>query len=339
MQARWLVILLQARKEGQVSINEKTAAGVQDLPSDLYLKEYSCPVSELKFQAVMVKTRAYSLERRDPDFRPHYIGINPLHYSIIISPVGFAAEESQYKRSPKMLFRDFEGLARRLRSTPREELGGLRSVQQAARSCELALAGCEFLRIPQYEVAGLALRASWLNLEWAETEDSPLARTRAAALRRIALEKYMHAFQKEDVSKLRLGSHGVAMIVAELLREQGRYDEALQWFMRLVTDRSLSGEILRNARNQMELCREQRKGQLERTDSEAVKATRTQERVNLALYQDQRDWLAARLKGSALNEAAVLRSLLDAMQDSGRDPAEFATEEDLRHWLAGKLQA
>jgi uncharacterized protein (DUF2225 family) len=311
--------------------------GRDGLPGDLYLKEFSCPVSELKFSAVMVKSRAYSLESRDPDFRPHYRGINPLHYAVIVSPVGFAAEDSQYKRSPKMMIRDFEGLARRLRSGLRDSLTGERSVEQAARSYEMALASYEFLKVPQYEIAGMALRASWMNLEWSETENNEAGRARAAVLRRIALEKYMYAFEKEDVTKLRLGSHGVSMIVAELLREQGRYDESLRWFMRLVSDRSCAGEMLRNARNQMDLCREQRSGQGDQPGA-AQAPMRHMDRVGLQLYKDQRNWLAGMLQGAPLDESAVLRGLLDALKESGLDPADFATEQQLKEWLLVKLR-
>lgn len=321
-----------------MSHNKTSEVGTDCLPADLYQKEFICPVSELKFTALMVKSRGYSLESRDPDFRPHYRGINPLHYAVIVSPVGFAAEDSQYKRSTQMLFRDFEGLARRLRSGLRDSLVGVRSVEQAARSYEMALACYEFLKVPQYEIAGLALRASWLNLEWSETEHNPAGRTRAAALRRIALEKYMYAFEKEDLTKLRLGSHGVSMIVAELLREQGRYDESLRWFMRLISDRSCSGELLRNARNQMDLCREQRSGHTQQTGAAPV-PTRHLDRVNLQLYKDQRNWLAGKLQEASLDESAVLRGLLDALKECGTNPAGFAGEQELKDWLLAKLQA
>ncbi|MCB1221057.1 MAG: DUF2225 domain-containing protein [Planctomycetales bacterium] len=316
------------------------------LPSEYYVKEYTCPVSELPFQAVVVKSRAYSLEGRDPDFRPHYKGVNPLHYAIIVSPFGFAAEEPQYKRNHSVLFRDREGLAAKLSGGLREDFSGLRTVQQAARSYEMAVAVNECLRVPQYEIAGLALRGSWLNLEWHELEANPSALSRAKVLRRIALEKYMHAFQKEDVSKLKLGSHGVALIVAELLREQGRFEESLQWFMRLVSDRACSSEILRNARNQMDLCKEQRKehgGDLEASPSGVPVAApgpaRSLDRSSLSLYRDQRKWLEGSLAESKLDEGSVCRALLDALKESGRDVSGFASEDALRHWATGKLKA
>ena len=314
------------------------------LPPELYTREFICPVSELPFQAVVVKSRAYSLEGRDPDFRPHYKGVNPLHYAVIVSPYGFAAEESQYKRSRQMLFRDREGLAGLQSGGLREDFSGMRSLQLAARSYELAIAVHEFLRVPQYEIAGLALRGSWMHMECHEEQGSPASLARVQVLRRIALEKYMHAFEKEDVSKLKLGSHGVAMIVAELLREQGRFDESLQWFMRLVSDRACPGEILRNARNQMDLCKEQRGSGGESSSAGdgvamAPGPARSMDRSNLSLYRDQRKWLGSALDGGSMDEGSVCRALLDALKDSGRAVESFASEDALRHWATGKLKA
>jgi uncharacterized protein (DUF2225 family) len=70
---------------------------------------------------------------------------------------------------------------------------------------------------------------------------------------------YKDAYEKEDLSASKIGYAGAGYLIAELLRQQGELDEAVQWFGRIVRDKKASAEILRMTRNQMDICQEARR--------------------------------------------------------------------------------
>lgn len=309
-----------------------------DLPKDYFWREHKCPYSGKTFDSVAVKANAYQVTARDPDFRPHYHGVNPMHYAVLVSPMGFAAEEGTYRRSPELLFRDREALLEVLQMHMMDgDLTGLRTLAQVCRTYEMALACVAHLRMPKSEIAGLALRASWVYMEWAE-EGEESAADQALALRRIALENYLIAYEKEDVSKLKLGGAGVGYVIAELLREQRRFDDSMRWFARIVTDKTAGAEVLRNARNQMELCRNQRQEAKDTGDYEKPVLERSIERTMYQLYRDQSKWLSRIAESNPLTESAILRGALDGLMQAKPDFSRFSSEAELTDWLVSKLK-
>lgn len=152
-----------------MTISMQADSGLPALPREFYWKRHRCPFTEAEFPSIAVKRSAYSLRGRDPDFAPRYDGINPLWYSVVVSPFGFAAEESVYKRSPKLLFRDREALIANIREQQEmPDFSGLRDLPLACLAATRALGFTSFLRIPKHEIAGLALRTSWLYRELVE---------------------------------------------------------------------------------------------------------------------------------------------------------------------------
>jgi uncharacterized protein (DUF2225 family) len=309
-----------------------------DLPSELFWKTFTDPITQAEFRAIQVKSSAYSVRSRDPDFGPRYEGVNPLWYGIIISPSGFAAEEGVYKRSPKLLFRDRARLLELLdEMPPTSQLREMRDIQRACESYTVALQVVEHLRVSLSEVAGMALKASWLFRDWAE-EGHEAAAGLVPMLRGVALEKYLAAYEKEDTSRLKMGSSGVGYLIAELLREQGRFDESLRWFSRVKTDKSTSSEIKRLADNQMETCRQQRARAKEDGTYQRPPRERAKERSVYQLYRDQVRWLAKRAEEGALTDSAILRAAVDGLEQSGLDLGHFAAEEQLAEWLAQAIR-
>jgi uncharacterized protein len=310
-----------------------------ELPPEYYWKQYTCPLTARHFSSIAVKARSYIVKRREPDFRPIYQGLNPMCYSIVVSPAGFAAEEEIYGRSPRLLFKDRDNLLAEL-SDGRDgaSFSQIRDLPLACRSFELALGCTAYLRVAKHDIASLALRASWMFFEWAESGFEP-ARASAQALRGIALEHYLLAYEKEDVTKLKLGSGGVAYLIAELLRERGDYADSLRWFSRVVADKSTGGEIMRQARNQMELCRSQRKAAQEGGAGAAALEERRTERCSYQLYTDQVRWLAALAARGGMVESAVLRGAIDGLMSSGEDFSRFTSAEQLQEWLRQRLSS
>jgi uncharacterized protein (DUF2225 family) len=311
----------------------------QELPKELFWKTFRDPITLAEFQAIHVKSNAYSVRSRAPDFAPHYEGVNPLYYAVIVSPSGFAAEEQVYRRSPKLLFRDRDVLLDELEAMPpATQLTGVRDLQRACESYALALQLTEYLRVPLSDVAGLALKASWVFRDWA-AEGNPAVAGQVPALRALALEKYLQSYEQEDTTRLKLGSSGVGYLIAELLREQGRFDESLRWFSRVKTDKSVTTEIKRLADNQMELCREQRAMAKQAGTYMRPVRERARERAVYQLYRDQIRWLTRRGEQGPLTDGAILRSVLDGLERSGLELGRFETEEQLAAWLAERLKS
>jgi uncharacterized protein len=309
------------------------------LPKEYYWREYTCPLSGRTFDCVAPKSKAFTIRSRGNDFRPFYDGINPLHYAIIVSPIGFAGEEELFRNPAHLMFRDRDGLFGLLRSQPvHGDFAGIRDLPTVCRAYEIALSCSGFIKVPRAEVAGLALRTSWMLQEWAESGNA-VAADQALALRNIALEQYLEAFEKEDVSTLKLGSGGVAYLIAELFREQRKYDDSLRWFALAVSDRSTAAEVLRMARNQMEQCREQRQQAKSDGTYEKPKVERQLERSMYQIFRDQSQWLRQIAEGGTLPESSILRGVLDGLKDGGLDVKGFKAEQDLAAYLAAKLKA
>lgn len=308
------------------------------LPKEFFWREFTCPITGRTFDSVSVKTSAVTVRSRATDFRPIYEGVSPLHYAIIVSPVGFAAEEELFRNPASLRFRDRDGLIGLLQAQPPQgDFCGIRDIPTVCRAYELALSCTGFTRTPRSEIAGLALRTSWMLQEWADSGEAHAA-DQASALRNIALEQYLEAFEKEDVTKLRLGSGGVAYLIAEIMRQQRRYDDSLRWFSKVVADRSTAAEVMRLARNQMEFCREERQSAKASGEYEKPKLDRQIERSMYQIFRDQSQWLAQQAERGALSESAILRGVLDALKAGGLDAAEFKAEQDLADWLAARIK-
>ncbi len=312
---------------------------MEQLPADLYWKSLKDPLTGKPFKAVFVKAKAVSVRERDPDLRPHYKTINPMTYGVIVAPSGFAAEEPVYLRSFAFLFKEKEELAQMLLTREsKPEFNYVRDNLLACKSYELALQCAVFTKTPLHEIAGMSLRAAWLYLSLFENDGPAAAEIRAAELKRKALAAYLVSFEKEDTSALKMGSGGVAFMIAELLRQKGDLDESIKWFSKLVVNKSLRGELKRNMQLQMEICREQRKIMKATGKIVEVEPERVQERAIFAIYRDQITWLENAVADSKLTDNDVIKGLLDGLKASGLDLTEIENTEALTKLVTKKLK-
>jgi uncharacterized protein (DUF2225 family) len=308
-----------------------------ELPPEYFWKSYKDPLTGKSFSAVAVKRSAHSVKSRDPDFGPRYEGINPLWYQVIVAPSGFAGEDALFKRSTQMLLRDPDALREHLEGLPPpRDFNVVRDLQMACEAYSLALSLVGHLRLARHEIASLALKTSWLYRDWADEGNESAAR-QVLTLRRMALEHYLVSYETEDISKLKIGGPGVGYLIAELLREQGKFDESLRWFSRIVTDKAIGTEVKRLARNQMDLCREQRSAARDSGEYERPQPQRMTERAVYQVYRDQAHWLNSQGEASGLSASEVLRALIDAAQLSGIDIGRFGSEQELMDWLTERL--
>jgi uncharacterized protein len=322
----------------EVSVQSTFGGQPPALPKELFWREYSDPLSDSKFQAISVKSSAFNIRGRETDFGPIYDGINPLYYDIVITPSGLAAEDQVLKRSPKLLFKDRDSLVTMIRQIPEETIWlQPRNVERACLAFDRAFACAEFMKIPRSELASMAMKASWVYRELVEDGDET-AKEKCFNYRGYALEKYLDAYENEDLSTLKVGYAGIAYLIGELMRERGQFDEGLRWLARVVTDRQVGGEVKRMARNQLDLCKEQRDKAKESGSYEAPEAERQKLRSMYQLFRDQARWLAKMSEQGDLNESDLLRGILDGVKNSGLDISKAGTEEKLAAYIAKKLQ-
>jgi uncharacterized protein len=309
-----------------------------DLPRELFWREYSDPVSETKFLAVAVKSSAFNVRGRETDFGPIYEGFNPLYYDIVITPSGFAAEEQVLKRSAKLLFKDREGLVQQLQCM-RDDTNWQqpRTLERACLSFDRAFVCVDYIKMPRSEYASMAMKASWVCRELMEGGDEE-AKAKYREYRGYALEKYLDAYENEDLSTLKLGYPGVAYLIGELMRERGQFDDGMRWLSRVVTDREVGGEVKRLARNQLDLCKEQREKAKESGEYEAPEPERAKLRSMYQVYRDQVRWLAQMSEQGELNESDLLRGILDGVKNSGLNISQAANEEQLAAHITKKLR-
>jgi hypothetical protein len=318
---------------------DKSGATKEKLPKGLFWKTLSCPVTEKEFQVLAVKSNAYSVRGRDPDFNVQYDGINPTHYGVFVSPGGFAAEEGVFRRTPKLLFKDLDAVKARMKELKNlPDFNVERPLPLVCYSYELALGYIPYLRLPLSEKAGLALKAAWMYQDLAEKEDNEQAYKRAAELKEIAVDTYSEAYEKEDLSRTKIGGDGVGYLIGELLRQQGKFDDSLRWLSRIVTDKATGSEIKRMGRDQMDLCRQQREvaektGQYKRPEKQ-----RTRERGMYQIYRDQVRWITKIAGEGELGESDIMRGFLDGIKNAKLDFSQFESEEKLAEFITGKLK-
>jgi uncharacterized protein (DUF2225 family) len=242
-------------------------AGCAPLPRELYYKGYTDPLSGLQFEAPQTRASALRPAGRNADLAPRYAGPSPLHYGIVVAPSAFAADASLYGKAAASLIRDFAGLRAHVAAIQATgsaaalsaRYNAERSLFSAAQSYQLAIGCAQFLRLALHEHAALRLRASWVLRDFIASGEADDYRARFPALRSSALELYKRSYEGEDLSATKLGYCGAAYLIGELSREAARYEESYRWLSRVVQDKTCSGDLLRLARERLELCQLQRR--------------------------------------------------------------------------------
>ncbi len=153
------------------------------------------------------------------------------------------------------------------------------------------------------------------------------------------MDKYLEAYESEDLSTLKVGYAGVAYLIGELLRERGQFDDSLRWLSRVVTDREVGGEVKRMARNQLDLCKEQREQAKASGEYTMPEPERNKLRSMYQLYHDQVRWLANAAAKGSLNESDLLRAILDGVKNAKLDLSQAQTEEQLANFIQQRLQS
>lgn len=234
----------------------------------IYDKSYTCPVCDSDFKSKMVKAGKFKLQKVDTDLRPIYQFIDPLKYDAIVCPkCGYAALSRYFKyitsAQSKAIKKDIS-----VNYKPVIEIGEIYTYDDAIMRHKLVLVNTIVKKAKKSERAYTCLKLAWLLRGKAEglSEDTEnyqkliddIAKEELEFLKN-AYEGYEGAFSTEDFPMCGMDENTVCLMVADLARRIGKYDECGRWVSKVLVSRDANERIKEKARDIKELLKEAKK--------------------------------------------------------------------------------
>lgn len=193
----------------------------------IYNSTLTCPVCEKKIEVSKVRSRFVKLISQDEDFCPYYESYNPVFYEAwVCKYCGYAAHSTVFpevnrndckqvldKIKPKWTSRDFTGE---------------RDINKALEAFKIVLYNLQVRGAPFSEFGKICLRIAWLYRYKGEYVNEH-------KFLKYSYDYYKNAFSKENLSHRKLDEYTLMYILGELARRLELYDEALQWFGKLIS--------------------------------------------------------------------------------------------------------
>lgn len=284
-----------------------------------WLKELKCPNCDCRFQTTQIKSRAYQVVKREPDFYVEYAGIVPWLYEVAACPVcAFSGESKSWKELAVVDKRGLDKKLKEVRPLDLSELCGERSYAAGIQAFQLAYSSYEFANTTLYVRGNLALKGSFLARAAREKESAVFEKVEQD-FREKALELFIKSFEYEHTENTKYGSNGIAYVIGELERQRGEFRQAVNWFSRALMDKKCPPVVAKLARTQWERARAQYRQSLGEPQDNPSPQERTADRVVLNIYKDQSDFLDETAKKTGLSRQELIRALFDAIKDSGLD--------------------
>lgn len=209
-------------------------------------REVTCPLCASTYDFSTPRNGAFSLNRRDSDYCPHYSGTNPLFYMIWVCPnCHFAAYKEHFKEVEdksmgvlrEHLKNDSLGLAVNFAQEERSLFAALRSFQ-IALTCYLVR------KFPADTVAGVAMRAGWMCRYAGELK-------RELNYLEQARDLYKEAFDKGIRRDRNVDDLAVAYLIGELMLRTGQIPDAMRYFMLLIQSPDAKDTLDRSAKDRL----------------------------------------------------------------------------------------
>lgn len=243
---------------------EKAAFAEEDIIFD---KTHTCPVCDKEFKAKMVKSGKVKLLSMDTDLRPRYQFADPLKYDAILCPhCGYSAlsrffkyvTNAQAALIKKNISASFHGV---------KESGDIFSYDDAITRHKLALVNAIVKKAKTSERAYTCLKTAWVIRGKAENlpKDTPDYQNVINAMSKEELEfisnaydGFNEAFSKETFPMCGMDENTVTLLVAELARKTGKYEEASRWISKVLISRDSNERIKAKAREIKEMIKEEK---------------------------------------------------------------------------------
>lgn len=225
----------------------------------IWCKEEVCPLCQKVFEVENVWLNRVKFTVVYTDAGKGYPDINPLFYEIWVCPsclyAAYRGKESfsEVKSLDIEKFAGFSDL--RMKIAGRTDFNQKRGFEHAVKSIKLALITLQCRKaISSARYAMLFMRLAWLYRSSKEVEEEQ-------RYLKLALSRYVESYEKELSPEIgSMGEVGLVFTIGELYRRTGDVKKAMEYFMRVVTDKRMGGDpsFIRKSRDQLDNCREGR---------------------------------------------------------------------------------
>lgn len=250
--------------------NETKKKGSQNTFSEediIFDKTYTCPVCDTEFKSKTVKTGKVKLQGLDTDLRPRYLQADPLKYdAILCQKCGYAALNRFFKYVTNT---QAELIKKNISANykPVAETEAIYTYDDAIARHKMALVNSIIKKAKISERAYTCLKTAWVIRGKAESLplDTPNYKEEIEKLKKEemgfitnAYEGFSEAFMKETFPMCGMDENTITLLVAELARKTGNFDESSRWVSKILISKDASERIKEKAREIKELIKEGR---------------------------------------------------------------------------------
>lgn len=245
----------EKKESGVVEKHEKTEIDY------LFDKTHTCPVCDVEFKCSAVRAGKAKLAGSDSDLRPHYLGIDPLKYDVVVCPrCGYAALTRFFTAittpQAKLVM---ENISKKFHAELKLE--GVYTYDDAILFHRLALASAVVKRGKLSERAYTCLKTAWLLRSKSEQPETPEGEkptilAQEQEFLKNAYDGFVEAMSKENYPICGMDEMTLSCMVADIGRRVGRYEEAARLISRVIVARGANERIKNKAREIKELITE-----------------------------------------------------------------------------------
>jgi uncharacterized protein len=240
---------------GKPAGEEKAAFSEEE---NIFDKTYTCPVCDQEFKSKTVKSGKAKLQTLDTDLRPIYQQMDPLKYDAIVCPhCGFAALNRFFKyvtaAQAALIKKNISAAFRGIK-----ESGSIYEYDDAIARHKLALVNAIVKKAKTSERAYTCLKTAWVIRGKAESlpKNLPDHQKQIAELEKEELDfitkayvGFDEAFSKETFPMCGMDELTITLLMADLARRIGKYDEAGRWISKVLISREANERIKQKARD------------------------------------------------------------------------------------------
>jgi uncharacterized protein (DUF2225 family) len=212
----------------------------------LFQVSITCVNCHNSFSTSRVRPSFKKPASKDTDFYSHYKEINPDFYVVRVCPFcGFATTEhteNQLSNEHK------EAFDKKISSQwTMRDYGGERTWDEAMQTFKLGLLCCQIKEEKPRVIAGILHHISWLYRGIGDQANE-------YRFMKFALDAYIKVFETEQMD---LNNARLMYLIGELNRRLGNYNDAVQWFMKVIQDkRIMDASMIKACREQWSATRE-----------------------------------------------------------------------------------
>lgn len=250
-------INLYQQPEEEEKKDENTKDSLQDAikkESDLlYDKKVECPVCGNIFNARSVKVSAPRITKKDSDLFIRYSNVNPYFYDVwLCNNCGYAAMKKDF---PNIKDYQHDNVLKQItvrwkgRTYP-----SVYNVDIAIERYKLSLLNYVAINSKHSSKAMNCLKIAWMyRLKGDEHNEMEFLKQ--------ALEGLEHAYTEESFPIYGMDRYTTMYLIGELNRRVGSFEQAMQWFSKVITTPAVSPKLKELARDQKDLIKEAQKAQ------------------------------------------------------------------------------